>query len=237
MPDWAQQIIETYGPGTLITIIAAFGAWVLVKAFAGQMNVGTKQGEFVTTFAANSNEERRQWQERYDAERRIWEARHNHLQAEFTTFRVEQAEKEGGLKMLQQLLNTERAERREFERAVHDDNRKLEARVDVLEKDKQAGLERIRELEGERDGLIQKMAERDARISVLETQYIEQKNRADTVNEIADRNLKAVEALSAQLNVVQMSATQPIPHDVDDTVIPETTEVTSAVVTAEEQIP
>lgn len=226
LPDWAQQIIETYGPGTLVTIIVVFGAWVLVKAFAGQMNADTKKDETVTGFAVKFDSERAQLQQRYDQ-----------LNERFTQFQIEQAKKDGSLETLEKMLKQERDDRREESLSNNIKYGKLEMRVEELEKRNQQGLDRIKELELERDSLNRNVVEKTAAINLLEesvrditTKLEQETNRANALSSLVER-LQSIPSTT-------MNATQPLPTmdevEADETFIPE---LPSAVATAEDTQP
>ncbi len=235
MPDWAKEILAIYGPGTFVSIVVVLVVFFLAKAFSQQMSADANKDTTMTGFAVKFDDERRQWQERHDASNRQWQERHEKLQEEFTTFRIGQAEKEGGLKVLQDLLSQERTERRDFERKVLDDNRNLEGRIQELEKHKQASLDRIKELEVERDAKNVIIAEKDVTIKRLEaenaelTNKVEQEtNRANSLSDLVERlqTIPVAPAVPATA-MATPDVTQPLPHieEVEETYIPEQTEI------------
>jgi len=225
MPDWALELIKIFGILGFVIVMAILIIWVITNAAARRMNAGTKQDETVTAFAINFNAERTRLQERYDK-----------LSDELTQFRVEQAKKEGGLEVLEKMLTQERAERRGEREGFDEKFRKLDGRVQELEKNNQQGLDKIKELEAERDSLNSAIAEKDAQIGILKAENLEQKTKVEHLTNKANTLSELVERLQVVATPQVANTTQPIPEmrDVDDTFIPE---LTSAVTTAEEQKP
>ena len=237
MPEWAIKILETYGPGTVVSLAVALAGYFLAKALSLQMSAGANKDNTMTGFAVRFDEERRMWQERYDAERRQWEERHEKLKAEFTDFRVEQAKKEGGVEVLQQLLSQEREERHKERAGLDEKYGKLEGRVQELEKNNQQSLDRIRELESERDAKNVIIGQKDATIKLLEAENGELKNQVEVEANRANagwsqlKRLEEAIAASASAPIVpaptNVNITQPIPPvvEAEETYIPEQTEI------------
>lgn len=234
MPQWALGLLEIYGPGTVVTMIVVMSAFFLSKAFSQQVTADANKDVTMTGFAVKFDDERRMWQERHDASNRQWQERHDKLEKEFTEFRIVQAKKEGGLEVLEKMLTTERTERRVERDEFQDQLRKLDTRVLEVEKNNQIGLDKIRELEAERDGLKKEVADRDSRIVILETDNLEQKTTIEHLTNKANTLSELVERLQNVTPTPVMNTTQPIPalESVEDTFVPETK---SAVSTAEEQ--
>ncbi len=233
MPDWAMQFIQTFGVAAFVVVVMALAIYMIVSAVTRSINSGTKKEDTVTSFAVSFNEERRQWQERHETDRRQSEERYDKLQAEFNDFRIAQARKEGGIEVIEKLLTQERDAWRLERTGLDEKYGKLDVRVQELEKNNKQSLARIQELEIERDDKNKIIAERDARIGVLEarvheteTNLTQETNRANTLSELITR-MQSVPSVT--------NNTQPIPEmkDVDDTFIPE--ESSAAPVAAEEQ--
>jgi chromosome segregation ATPase len=202
--DWIKELVQLIGAPAVMSLI-------IVWVFSRRETANAKQDDTITNFSVEFNAERKQLQES-----------NNRMQSEIVDLRVIQARESGRREQLEKSMKQERVEWKEERNSFDDKFRKMETRIIELERHYEQSKLRIQELESQIEHLNKKIAERDATIasrdkaiSLLEAQKRElesllekERQRAETLSELVTR-----------LQASPMSTTQPIPEDVDDTVI------------------